>query len=149
MSGAIKPRVRLSHDFQRASVAQATPKPKKRPAPFSIRLTPDERAYLEAKAGNRSLGAYIRQQLLGDRAEKRKHDLRRPQIDQEQYAALLAALGKSRLSSNLNQLAHAANIGVLDVSRDTEVQLQEAYACILEMRKALFISLGLKYGGDQ
>ena len=132
----------------RASFRQAadTALPKssaKRPTPFSLRLTADERAYLEAKAGNRPLGAYIRAQLLGDRVEKRR-ELRSPQIGQEQYAALLAALGDSRLSSNLNQLAHHANMGTLDVSEDVQQQLQDAYGAVIAMREALFMALGLK-----
>ena len=146
MSAVEKPRVRLTTAFQTPSGSAQDVEAKKRPSPFCIRLTPYEKAYLKQLAGNRPLGAYIREQLLGDMAEKRR-ELRSPQIDQEQYAALLAALGQSRLSSNLNQLAHAANIGVLDVSQDTEQQLQEAYACILEMRKALFMALDLKCGG--
>ncbi|MFI0377866.1 MAG: hypothetical protein ACH253_17015 [Candidatus Thiodiazotropha sp.] len=93
------------------------------------------------------MGAYIRQRLRGDRAEKRR-ELRNPQIGQEQYAALLAALGQSRLSSNLNQLAKSANVGTLDVSQDIEQQLQDAYGAVLEMRKALFMALGLKSGGQ-
>jgi hypothetical protein len=34
-------------------------------------------------------------------------------------AQALALLGRSRLSSNLNQLAHAANIGTLPIDLDT------------------------------
>ena len=145
MSAAQKPRLRASASFQEVS---GTPIRRKRPSPFCIRLTPDERAYLEHKAGNRPLGAYIRRQLLGDRAEKRR-ELRSPQIEQQQFAALLAALGQSRLSSNLNQIAKSANMGTLDVSQDVEQQLQDAYSAVLEMRKALFMALGLKSGGDQ
>lgn len=117
-----------------------------KPSPFSLRLSADERARLEEQAGNRPLGAYIREQLLGDRAIKRRA-LRKPRLQDEQYAALLAALGESRLSSNLNQLAHHANMGTLDVRDTTERQLEEAYLAILEMRKALFMALGLKVNG--
>ncbi|MEW7986964.1 MAG: hypothetical protein AB2765_07950 [Candidatus Thiodiazotropha endolucinida] len=143
MSVLEKPKLRASASFQAVS---GTKRPKKRPSPFCIRLSADERAYLERLAGNRPLGAYIRHRLLGERAEKRR-ELRNPQIGQEQYAALLAALGQSRLSSNLNQLAKSANVGTLDVSQDIEQQLQDAYGAVLEMRKALFMALGLKSGG--
>ena len=146
MSGVAKPDMRLGATFQTTSGNAKSIEAQKRPSPFCIRLTPYEKAYLKQLAGNRPLGAYIREQLLGSVAEKRR-ELRSPQIDQEQYAALLAALGQSRMSSNLNQLAHHANVGTLDVSQDTEQQLQEAYACVLEMRKALFMALGLKCGG--
>lgn len=146
MSVVKKPQVRLTTAFQTPFGTTQSVEAKKRPAPFCLRLTMDERAYLEGLAGSRPLGAYMREELLGNMAEKRR-ELRSPQIDQGQYAALLAALGQSRLSSNLNQLAHHANMGTLDVSQDTEQQLQEAYDCILEMRKALFMALNLKCGG--
>lgn len=142
MSAVEKPSMRLATAFQAPAGSAA----QKRPSPFCIRLTPHEKAHLKQLAGNRPLGTYIREKLLGNVAEKRR-ELRSPKIEQEQYAALLAALGQSRLSSNLNQLAHHANIGTLDVSEDIERQLGDTYACILEMRKALFMALGLKSGG--
>lgn len=116
----------------------------KKPAPFSLRLSVEERAWLDEQAGSRPLGAYIREKLLKDRTEKRR-TARKPQLHEAQYAALLAALGESRLSSNLNQLAKHANIGTLDISEDVEQQLQDAYQVILEMRKALFMALNLKF----
>lgn len=145
MSAPLKPRARLRTHFQ-STTKPSAPARKKRPAPFCLRLTPDERAYLERKAGNRPLGTYIRERLLGDRAEKRRKQ-RRPTMKQEQYAALLAALGSSRMSSNLNQLAKAANTGTLDVSKNLEQQLEDACGAVLEMRKALFMALNLRLEG--
>ena len=78
--------------------ARLQSKPARETTPFSIRLTHSERGYLEQKAGNRPLGTYCRERLLGENAEKRI-ELRQPQLDSEQYASLLAALGQSRLSS--------------------------------------------------
>lgn len=130
--------------FQKSS--NSTPpkaKPRKKPAPFSLRLSVEERAYLEGRAGTMPLGAYIRRELLGDHVRKRRA-VRKPTLSDEQYAALLAALGSSRMSSNLNQLAHHANTGALDVSPETERQLQEAYAAVLVMREALLTALRLK-----
>ena len=69
---------------------------------------------------------------------------RQPTIEQKQYAALLAAMGSSRVSSNLSQLARAANTGTLDVSANVEQQLEDACGAVLEMRKALFMALKLK-----
>lgn len=116
-----------------------------RPAPFSLRLSRDERAYLEEQAGGRPLGAYIRAQLLGPRAAKRRAQ-RRPKVGNKQVAQVLAELGRSHLSSNLNQLARSVHTGTLDVSRDVEQELQDACAAVLAMREALFIALGLKAG---
>lgn len=116
-------------------------------SPYSIRLTHEERAYLKQKAGNRSLSRYIRAQLLGDMAKTRK-ELRQPQMDQTQYAALLAALGASRLSANINQLAKHANMGTLDdIGVDVEQELKDACAAVLEMRNALLMALGMKKTG--
>ncbi len=118
----------------------------KKPKPFSLRLSAEERAWLEEQAGSRALGAYIREKLFGENSTKRRTS-RRPPLSDGQYAALLAALGESRLSSNLNQLAKHANMGTLDISDDAEKQLEEAYQAILEMRKALIMALNLKIRG--
>lgn len=141
----------LSETFgQAAAVAAPEGKRPRKPhklKPFSIRFSREERAYLEELAGKQPLGAYIRDQLLGDKAQKRRKS-RKPALEDGQYAALLAALGESRLSSNLNQLAHHANTGTLDVTENTERQLQDAYDAILAMREALFTALGLKSGSN-
>ncbi|MCG6867434.1 MAG: hypothetical protein LJE91_01515 [Gammaproteobacteria bacterium] len=136
--------LRASDSFQKAScVAQPLTSRKKPPSPFSIRLSEDERAYLIQQAGSRPLGAYIRSRLLGDRAEKRR-TFRKPKIDDKQIAQVLAALGASRLSSNLNHLAKSANMGTLDVSRNVEQELEDACGAVLAMRDALLMALGLK-----
>lgn len=81
--------------------AVATPPgPKEIATPFSIRLTPSEKAYLTKKAGSRPLGAYIRQEILGDQTHSRRKE-RKPKVDEKQVAALLAELGQSRIPSNL------------------------------------------------
>ncbi|MBL1259813.1 MAG: hypothetical protein COB33_004675 [Thiotrichaceae bacterium] len=138
----------LSEVFHHStSGAPLSPACKKKPhSPFSIRFSEDERSYLEQQAGNRPLGAYIRDELLAEKAQKRRIS-RKPAIEDVQYAALLAALGQSRLSSNLNQLSKNANTGTLDVSGDTEQQLQDACQAIFAMREALFVALRLRSGG--
>ncbi len=123
------------------------PAPKETPTPFSIRLTPSEKAYLTQKAGSRPLGAYIRETLLGKQANSRRKE-RKPKVDEKQVAALLAELGQSRIPSNLNQLAKAANMGTLGPSEETRQQLQDACGAVLAMREALFIALGLKSGSE-
>ena len=130
-----------------ASFNETTNQPKsekkKREAPFSLRLTKEEKAYLKQQAGNRSLNAYMREKLLGDKAAPRK-ETRQPGMDDKQYAKLLSMLGDTRYSSNLNQLAKHANMGTLDVSDDTQQQLEDAYMAILTMRDTLFMALSLK-----
>ncbi|MCF6281989.1 MAG: hypothetical protein L3J28_07225 [Candidatus Polarisedimenticolaceae bacterium] len=134
----------LSGAFQQVSEVANTCK--RTAAPFSLRLTPDERATLEQRAAGRPLGAYIRERLLGEQAEQRQY-IRKPKIDEKLIAPVLAALGASRLSSNLNQLAKSVNMGTLDASQDVEQELRDACAAVLAMRDALFAALGLKGSG--
>ena len=56
---------------------------------------------------------------------------------------VLAALGQSRIASNLNQLAKAVNIGVLPVTPETEADMSEACAAVSAMRADLMRALGL------
>lgn len=115
---------------------------RKYPPPFSLRLSEAERVRLKAEAGNQPLGAYIRSRLLGDQADKRRHS-RRPRIDEQTAARLLAELGKSRLANNINQLARAANSGSLPLTQETETALQQACADIQAIRLELMRALGL------
>ena len=140
--------LRASDSFNTVSCAAPQPGRKKPPSPFSIRLSEEERAYLLQQAGNKPLGAYIRERLLGDKADKRR-TFRKPKVDDKQIAQVLAALGASRLSSNLNQLAKSANMGTLDVSRNVEQELQDACGAVLAMRDALLTALGLKVDTDE
>ena len=133
----------ISGAFQSVTGQPRAERPGRKAKRFPIRLTDDELAYLRSKAGRRPLSAWCREQLLGSRAEKRI-ELKQPQLEDQQYASLLAALGESRLSSNVNQLAKHANMGTLEIGPDTEAELRYAVQAIIEMRKALFIALGLK-----
>lgn len=146
----------LSHDLSltRAFLVSANPATtrKTRPSPFPVRLSPNERTYLEGKAGGLALGTYIRQELLADydgkQTQSRKR-LHKPDINQQKVSALLAGLGQSRIPNNLNQLAKAANFGTLETSEDVEKQLLDACAAVEAMREALFVALGLRCGGDK
>ena len=66
--------------------------------------------------------------------------------DYQALARVQAELGQSRLASNLNQLAKAANSGSLEVSPDTEKALQDACSDIKWMRYMLMQALGLEPG---
>lgn len=83
----------------------------KYPPPFSLRFTFEERAMLDMLRGSMPLGRYIREQVLGDDAAPRKKRGRYPVKDHEALGRVLGALGSSRLSQNLNQLARASNSG--------------------------------------
>ena len=111
--------------------------------PFSLRLTPEERARLDDLAGSMPLGQYIRIQLLGPNAAVRK-TRRRPSADAAKLALVLAELGKSRLATNINQLARAANMGELDIRPETEREILDACSEIRAMRTLLIAALGIK-----
>ena len=57
-------------------------------------------------------------------------------------AQALALLGRSHLSSNLNQIAHAVNIGILPVTPETEAELLAAVSAVTEMRGLFLRALG-------
>lgn len=114
------------------------------PAPFSLRLTFEERAALEAAAGSEPLGRYIRKKVLGQNVAERKPYGKTPVKDHVALGRVLAGLGQSRLSNNLNQLARAVNSGSLPVTPDTEAYLREACDDIQEIRAELIKALGLQ-----
>lgn len=121
---------------------------RKRPSPFCIRLSENERARLASEAAGLPLGAYIKAKALGDKPPR----MRRTGLaveDRQALAKALALLGRSRLSSNLNQLAHAANIGSLPVTPETEAELLSALRDVREIRRFLMKALGLKPESSQ
>lgn len=119
---------------------------KARPAPFSIRLTAKERERLAGDAGDLPLGRYIKEKVLGA-APSRRRSSGLAIHDRRSLARALALLGASRMSSNLNQLAHAANIGTLPITPETEADLRDALRHIREVRAVLMTALGLKAEG--
>ena len=116
----------------------------KYPPPFSLRLTFEERAQLDRAATGMSLGAYIRQQILGDNTTPRKTRGKFPVKDHEALGRVLGQLGTSHLSNNLNQLAKAVNTGSLPVTPEVENELKAACAAIQSMREELLRALGAR-----
>lgn len=112
--------------------------------PFSLRLTFEERARLEAEAGRAPLGRHIRSRLFGDSARPVRAKSAGSIKDHAQLAHVLAQLGQSRLASNVNQLAKAMNMGDLEVDPDTRDAFLQAAADIAAMRAALITALGLQ-----
>lgn len=139
----------LSGSFNLSSLARPAPPPPKRrsrPAPFSLRLTAAERARLMDEARDAPLGSYIKAKLLGDAPPPSLHRARsRIAIaDRQALAQALALLGRSRIASNLNQLAHAANIGLLPLDPETIGDLNGATSEVRELRRLIMAALGLK-----
>lgn len=144
----------LSDAFERASDNQLTKQTfhkqrRKRPAPFSLRLSAEERAKLIAEAKGAPLGAYIKAKLLGKSLPVRMRRTGLAIEDRKALAQVLALLGGSRLANNLNQLAYAANIGSLPITPDTEADLKATLGDVRALRRLLMAALGLKTEGTR
>ncbi|WP_461428145.1 plasmid mobilization protein [Gymnodinialimonas sp.] len=137
----------VSEEFQGVS-APATIADNKRPAPrtaispLTLRLTKEERTRLEELAAGMTLSAYIRACVFAEDVKLRKHRPSDAQADKKAAAEALALLGQSRMASNLNQLAHHANLGILGVGESERVQIEEAYEHVLAIRALLMEALG-------
>ena len=129
--------------FSAAAAGPSKPKTRQRPAPFPIRLSPDERAYLEGKAGNRPLGTYIRSELLGG-AEAPRKATRKPPIDSVLLGQVLGMLGKSDQVACLFLLLAAAESEHVSMAETERKVLHEACANVREMRTVLIKALGLR-----
>jgi len=117
---------------------------RKRPAPYSLRLSDAERKYLDNKAGDMSLHSYIRARIFDDDAplpSKRKQ----PRVsDMQALSKVLGTLGRSNTSNNLNQIAKAIHHGNFNMPDGVLVELNAACREITAMRADLIVALGLK-----
>lgn len=140
----------LSDDFSAVAAPPENPKPgrKRRLPPFSLRLSEAERARLAADAAGAPLGAYVKLKLFDGMAVGRKRRKGIAVEDRQALAQALALLGRSRLSSNLSQLAQAASIGVLPVTPETETYLLETLEDVRDIRRLLLTGLGRESGGS-
>lgn len=118
-------------------------KPERIP-PFSLRLTKDERAKLEDRAGSMPLASYIKSLIFADDAATYRKRRKGPVADHKALADVLACLGASHIAGNLNQLAKAANIGDLYFDEETKRLIARACDDIAAMRGLLMTALGLK-----
>ncbi|MEO0695660.1 MAG: plasmid mobilization relaxosome protein MobC [Pseudomonadota bacterium] len=117
---------------------------KRASAAYSIRFTSEERARLDLEAGPDGLAAYIRAKLFDGEVSPRKVTPPKPSADRERLGRVLGALAQSRIASNLNQLARAANTGALPVSPEIENELRGACADVALMRAELLRALGVR-----
>ncbi len=133
----------IAETFSATATPRVRNKPKRRyTPPFSMRFTVEERKRLDEMAGNQPLGSYIRDRLLGDQAEKRRK-VKKPTVDSAMLALVLSELGQSRLASNINQLAKAANMGALDITPEIEKEIEQACQEIQTMKMLLIVALGI------
>ena len=115
-----------------------------RPAPFSLRLTPEERAQLESQAGSMPLASYIKSVVLADDAPKYRKRRQAPSAEQQLLAEVLARLGQTKHANNLNQIAKHLNQGTLVLDEDLATDINTALADIAWMRTKLMETLGVR-----
>ncbi len=142
---------KLKKSFGKAALQPGAKQPRRNQKPFSIRFDDHERALLDRGSGKLSWAAYIRQRLFGDCVDPKRlksGKRREHSVDKVALAKALGLLGQSRLSSNLNQIARAANIGTLPVTPELVEELHEACTDVRAMRNALMSALGLKPKDD-
>ncbi|WP_193169956.1 hypothetical protein [Nisaea nitritireducens] len=116
--------------------------------PFSIRLTPAEKADLERRAGKRPVGVYARERLFGqvDRHSHLGQAKRRPtpNIDKKALAQALGLLGKSDRERSLRMIGEAARIGALPLTPDVLEHIERTCRDIGDMKTALMAALRIK-----
>jgi hypothetical protein len=102
---------------------------------LTVRLTLVERAAIDAAADRAGLtiSSYVREMLLNGPQPRAVH---RPQIERAELAKVLGELGK--IGSNINQIAHAANLGDAVPRRRIRLALEE----LAVMKDALLKALG-------
>lgn len=116
--------------------------------PFSIRLTKEERAVLQERARGKPLGVFIRGLILPEQDRRRPTRRQQPAKNAETLGQILGLLGRSHLSSNLNQIAKAANLGALPVTPETEDDIRRACRDVFAIRRLLLLALGMKVPGE-
>tara|TARA_R110002124_G_scaffold287174_1_gene470998 strand:- start:226 stop:606 length:381 start_codon:yes stop_codon:yes gene_type:complete len=114
----------------------------KRAAPLSIRLSDEERAAVERKAGRMPLGAYIKSVVLDDDTPKYRRRQAMPDADQKLLAEILARPGATRTANNLNQIAKHLNLGTLVIDDQLEADLKAAIVEVAWIRTTLMQALG-------
>lgn len=122
--------------------AKRQTKRKTTPSPITLRMTAEERARLEELAAGMTMSAYIRACVFAEETKRRKRRPKSAVADNAAAAEALALLGQSRIASNLNQLAHHANLGVLAMDEQERHQIAEANAHLAAIRGLLMRALG-------
>ena len=120
--------------------------PKKAYSPLSIRLSPQEWKIVRegsARLGL-SLSGYARRQILAEDVTPRRTRGKAPVKDHKALGQILSYIGQLRWASNLNQLAKAANQGLLILTPEVETAILEACADIRMIKNMLMRALGLK-----
>ena len=107
---------------------------------LSVRLTPEERLEIEARANGQKLSAYVRRVLLGKAAAKRS--AARP--DDKALGQILGLLGQSNVFQSLADLSECAKVGALPEDEDIKASLTAAQTDLAEIKSLLMQALRTK-----
>ncbi len=120
--------------------------PKTSYSPLSIRLSPQEWKIVREGATRLglSLSGYARKRILAEEVTPRRTRGKAPVKDHKVLGQILSYIGQLRWSSNLNQLAKAANQGLLILTPEVETAILEACADIRMIKNMLMQALGLR-----
>lgn len=114
-------------------------------APFSVRLTPAEKARLREDAAGEPLGAYVKKTLF---SPKTKAAARRAMIDEHSklIGQVLAMVGSSGMADALTTMALAIQSGTFENEEEILEVLNNAESELSEIRLALLKALGIRKG---
>ena len=124
------------------NTVSSKPRPKKRMAPLSIRLTAEQRTQLEHDAASMSLNAYALSRLFDDYKPKRKR--RVPTKPDKAIASALRRMAHSGIAAYLASQIVAQEEGRLGLSLDEEMELRGAYSECYCVRRDLVEALELE-----
>jgi len=115
-------------------------------SPLSIRLSPQEWKIVREEAARlgMSLSGYARKQILAEQTTPRRTRGKAPVKDHKMLGQILSYIGQLRWASNLNQLAKAANQGLLILTPEVKAIILEACADIRMIKNMLMKALGLR-----
>ena len=109
--------------------------------PFSMRLSVEERARLDALAGDMPMGAYVRSRLF-DTPSPRHRKMRRFDVDQRKLKKLLRELGRQHISSSLHRIMTAIDDEDLEMDDALEAQLRCLCSDLRQLRRSIRKALG-------
>lgn len=128
---------------------KSSKKATKRPAPFSLRFSFEEKEQLREDADRQSLAAYIKSRLFDTEAPIGQARGLNPVKDHKALAQVLGLLGSSRSADNLTELAEAARVGAMPIGDEADRALKRASDDIRIMRTYLLAALGIREGDSQ
>lgn len=109
--------------------------------PFSMRLSVEERARLDALAGDMTTSAYVRSRLF-DTPSPRSRKIRRFDVNQSLLKKLVRQLGRQHISSRLHRILNAIDDGDLEVDDKLELELRYLCSELRHLRRRIRKAIG-------